>query len=220
MHSGRDRRKSLADETLPCRNWSARSIPSASIAIWHAPTSRPLLSRLEQALSPHQQTGAGSEEFDRRHNDVPRDGHGFWLEQGEGSGAAGSAQRESGGETVHPTFAHIVRPQRFANDTALVSLKDTARDAFWDICKEINQLLDGKAWTMGTQYTVCDPYAFHFYDVGSCIKLPMHELAAYAAFSKRMLERPAVCKVCGLEENILKGSNAWDGKYYAQPRRA
>ena len=144
----------------------------------------------------------------------------FWLEQGEGSGAAGSAQRESGGETVHPTFAHIVRPQRFANDIALVSLKDTARDAFWDICKEINQLLDGKAWTMGTQYTVCDPYAFHFYDVGSCIKLPMHELAAYAAFSKRMLERPAVCKVCGLEENILKGSTAWDGKYYAQPRRA
>jgi glutathione S-transferase len=123
--------------------------------------------------------------------------------------------------TVHPTFAHIVLPQRFANDTAAhVSLKDTARDAFWNICKEINQLLDGKAWTMGTQYTVCDPCAFHFYDVGSRIKLPMHELAAYAAFSKRMLERPAVCKVCGLEENILKGSNAWDGKYYAQPRRA
>jgi glutathione S-transferase len=123
--------------------------------------------------------------------------------------------------TVHPTFAHIVRPQRFADDTAVHgSLSGTAREAFWNICREINQLLDGKAWTMGTQYTVCDPYAFHFYDVGSRIKLPMHELAAYAAFSRRMLERPAVRKVCGLEESILKGSNAWDGKYYAQPRRA
>ena len=61
---------------------------------------------------------------------------------------------------------------------------------------------------------------FAVYDQGSRIKLPMHELAAYAAFSKRMLERPAVRKVRGLEENILKGSNAWDGPYYAQPRRA
>lgn len=123
--------------------------------------------------------------------------------------------------TVHPTFAHVIRPERFATDPAAhVNLKDTARDSFWDICRVINQLLDGKAWTMGTQYTVCDPYTFHFYDVGSRIKLPMHELAAYAAFSKRMLERPAVRKVHGLEENILKGSNAWDGPHYPQPRRA
>jgi hypothetical protein len=40
----------------------------------------------------------------------------------------------------------------------------------------------------------------------------------YAAFNKRMLERPAVCKVRGLEENILKGKDSWHGQYYAQPR--
>jgi glutathione S-transferase len=123
--------------------------------------------------------------------------------------------------TVHPAFARIIRPQRFATDTAAhPSLKDTARGVFWDACKELDRFLDGKAWTMGTQYTVCDPYAFFFYDQGSRIKLPMHELAAYAAFSKRMLERPAVCKVRGLEENFLKGSNPWEGPYYAQPRQA
>jgi hypothetical protein len=33
----------------------------------------------------------------------------------------------------------------------------------------------------------------------------MHELVAYTAF---LLERSAVCKVRGLEKNILKGSNA------------
>src|SRR5262249_27425729 len=114
--------------------------------------------------------------------------------------------------TVHPTFAHIIRPQRFASDpNAHIDLKETARASFWDICREINRLVDGKEWTMGTQYTVCDPYAFHFYDAGSRIQLPMHELAAYTAFSERMLDRPAVCKVRSLEENILKGSNAWDG---------
>jgi glutathione S-transferase len=175
---------------------------------------------------------------------------------------------------VHPTFAHIIRPQRFANDTAAhASLKETACDAFWNQCKEINQLLDGKKWTMGAQYTVCgttkacasscrctsflptphflsgcwnafwnqckeinqlldgkkwtmgaqytvcDPYAFFVYDQGLRIKLPMHELSAYTAFSQRMLERPAVCRVLGLEQTISRGSNPWDGPYYAQPRQ-
>jgi glutathione S-transferase len=120
--------------------------------------------------------------------------------------------------SVHPTFAHIIRPERFATDSAAhVNLKDTARGVFWDNCKEINRLLESKAWTMGTHYTLCDPYTFFFYDLGSRIKLPMHELAAYTAFSERMQERSAVRKVRGLEENILRGSNAWHGQYYAQP---
>jgi glutathione S-transferase len=122
--------------------------------------------------------------------------------------------------TVHPSFARIIRPERFATDTAAhTSLKETGREVFWDYCREINELLDGYAWTMGAQYTVCDPYTFFIYDQGLRIKLPMHELAAYTAFSRRMLERKAVSKVRGLEENFMKGSNPWDGRYYAQPRR-
>jgi glutathione S-transferase len=123
--------------------------------------------------------------------------------------------------TVHPTFARIIRPERFAADPAAhPGLKDAAREVFWDNCREINQLLDGRTWAMGTQYTVCDPYAFFLYDQGSRIKLPMRELAAYAAFAKRMLERPAVRKVRGLEEDFMKGANPWDGPYYPQPRHA
>ena len=45
--------------------------------------------------------------------------------------------------------------------------------------------------------------------LGSRIKLPMHELAAYTAFSERMQERSAVRKVRGLEENILSERMAW-----------
>jgi glutathione S-transferase len=120
---------------------------------------------------------------------------------------------------VHTTFAHIIRPDRFATDKAAHgNLKETARNIFWDNCKEINELLDAKAWTMGAHYTVCDPYALFFYDLGTRIKLPMQELAAYAAFSRRMLERSAVSKVRLFEENISKGANAWHGQYYAQPR--
>jgi glutathione S-transferase len=122
---------------------------------------------------------------------------------------------------VHTTFAHIIRPERLASDSAAHgNLKETARGVFWDNCKEINGLLDGKSWIMGAHYTVCDPYALFFYDLGTRIKLPMHELAAYAAFSARMLERAAVSKVRGLEQDMAKGANAWHGQYYAQPRHS
>ena len=121
--------------------------------------------------------------------------------------------------TLHPTFAHIIRPERFAADrTAHSSLKNTAREGFWDNCKEIDRLLDGKTWMAGAHYTVCDPYALFFYNLGTRIELPMHGLAAYSAFSRRMQQRPAVRKVCGLEDDMAKGSNAWHGQYYAQPR--
>ena len=121
--------------------------------------------------------------------------------------------------TVHPAFARIIRPERFVDDTAAhPGLRETARRVFWDYCREINGLLDAKAWIMGAQYTVCDPYAFFVYDQGVRIKLPMHELTAYSAFFQRMLERPTVSKVRRLEETFLKGANPWDGPYYAQPR--
>jgi glutathione S-transferase len=121
---------------------------------------------------------------------------------------------------VHPTFAHIIRPERFATDCAAhPNLKDTARGSCWDDCKEIDRLLEDKTWIAGPHYTTCDPYAFFFYDLGMRIKLPMQELDAFSAFAKRMLERPAVRKVRELEEDVLKGSNAWHGHYYAQPRR-
>jgi len=123
------------------------------------------------------------------------------------------------GSTVHPAFARIIRPERFVDDTiARPSLRETARRVFWDYCREINGLLDRRPWVMGAQYTVCDPYAFFVYDQGKRIKLPMHELRAFAAFSDRMLERPAVRAIRELEEAFLKGRNPWDGPYYAQPR--
>jgi len=40
---------------------------------------------------------------------------------------------------------------------------------------------------MGAQYTVADPYAFFFYDLGSRIKLPMRELAASRSVARELL---------------------------------
>jgi glutathione S-transferase len=106
--------------------------------------------------------------------------------------------------TVHPSFTHINRPERFADDPAAhPALKDTGRKNFWANLQEIDAMLQGKDWTAGTQYTVCDPYALVFYGWGLRIKLPMTELAAYTAFKDRMLARPAVRKILEREKSLL-----------------
>ena len=66
-------------------------------------------------------------------------------------------------------------------------MKEMARKTFWAHCKEVNDLLSGKQWMMGAQYTVSDPYAFFFYDLGSRIKLPMRELAASRSVARELL---------------------------------
>ncbi|HEY2523753.1 MAG TPA: glutathione S-transferase N-terminal domain-containing protein [Candidatus Binataceae bacterium] len=106
--------------------------------------------------------------------------------------------------TVHPSFTHINRPERFADDPAAhASIKETGRRNFWANLQEIDGLLKGKDWMMGAQYTVCDPYTLIFYGWGLRIGLPMRELAAYTAFKDRMLARPAVRKILEREKNVL-----------------
>jgi quercetin dioxygenase-like cupin family protein len=105
---------------------------------------------------------------------------------------------------VHPTFAHIIRPERFATDSAAyVNLKDTARDVFWDNCKEINRSLDGKAWTMGTYYTVCDLYTLFFYD-------PAH---ASSSRCTSLLPTPRSLSGCGTISSV---QGAWVGGKYSE----
>jgi len=106
--------------------------------------------------------------------------------------------------TVHPSFTHFNRPERFAADKAAhATVKETGRNWFWANCQEIDALLKGKEWVMGAQYTVCDPYALVFYGWGLRIALPVRELAAYTALKERMLKRPAVRKVLEREESPL-----------------
>lgn len=94
--------------------------------------------------------------------------------------------------SVHPAFAHIFRPERFADDTAVhPALKEKGRQVFHDHLREIDGLLAGKEWAQGP-YTVCDPYLLVFYWWGMRIELPVAELANYTAHKQRMLARPAV----------------------------
>ena len=106
--------------------------------------------------------------------------------------------------TVHPAFAHFVRPERFTADAAgAEKVREQGKKTFWGCVQEIDQMLVGKEWVLGSQFTVCDPYALVFYGWGVRAELPMTELANYTALKDRLLKRPAVRKILEREQSLL-----------------
>jgi glutathione S-transferase len=106
--------------------------------------------------------------------------------------------------TVHPAFTHIMRPGRFATDEAAhENLKATGRENFWKLLQEIDHLLDGKQYVLGSQYSAADGYTLVFYGWGKRIGLPVEELKNYTALNDRLLQRPAVRKVLEREQSPL-----------------
>lgn len=105
---------------------------------------------------------------------------------------------------VHPSYQRYARPERFADgEAAQATVKDTGRKSFWANCQEIDSLLRGKEWMLGSQYTVADGYALVFYGWGVRAGLPMAELKDYTAWKERMLRRPTVRKILESEKNVL-----------------
>jgi glutathione S-transferase len=104
---------------------------------------------------------------------------------------------------VHPSYQRAMRPERFADgEAAQAAVKETGRKNFWANCQEIDSMLQGKDWIMGSEYTLVDPYALVFYGWGARGGFPMKELGAYTAFQERMLKRPTVRKVLEVEKNV------------------
>ena len=106
--------------------------------------------------------------------------------------------------TVHPAFTHIVRPGRFATDEAAhENLKATGRENAWKLLQELDRLLVGKEWVLGSQYSAADPYTLVIYGWGKLHRLPVEGLKNYTALKDRMLQRPAVQKVLEREQSPL-----------------
>jgi glutathione S-transferase len=104
--------------------------------------------------------------------------------------------------SVHPSHAHIGRPERYAADSsAFPTLKETGLKAFHGYLQQIDGLLAGREW-FSDKYSVLDPYGFVFYTWGLRRELPVGELRNYTAFKNRMLQRPAVKRV--VEEEKVK----------------
>jgi glutathione S-transferase len=110
--------------------------------------------------------------------------------------------------TVHPAFAHFVRPERFTADAAGADkVKEQGKKTFWGCLQEIDQMLVGKEWVLGSQFTVCDPFALVYFGWGLRAELPMKDLKNYSALKDRLLKRPAVRKILEREQSpILKAA--------------
>jgi glutathione S-transferase len=104
---------------------------------------------------------------------------------------------------VHPSYQHSMRPERFAEgEAAQAAVKEIGRKSFWANCQEIDSMLQGKDWIMGSEYTLVDPYALVFYGWGVRGGFPMAELSAYTTWQDRMMKRPTVKKTVDAEQNV------------------
>jgi glutathione S-transferase len=98
--------------------------------------------------------------------------------------------------TVHPTYAHIVRTQRYVDDEgAQEAVKAKARTMFEGYLEEIDGLLAGHKWAIANQFTVADGYLLVFYRWANRQKMDVRALKNYTAVMDRVLARPTVKKV-------------------------
>ncbi len=98
--------------------------------------------------------------------------------------------------TVHPTYAHIIRTQRYAQERdAQEAVKAKAKSNYQDCLQEIDRLLDGHRWAIGERYSVVDGYLVVFYRWGNRGGFPVKTLPNYTRLVKQVTERAAVKKV-------------------------
>jgi glutathione S-transferase len=104
--------------------------------------------------------------------------------------------------TVHIAFAHLFRPERWADsDAAKAEMRAKVPSVLAQVFKLIEDRLgDGRPWVCGDQYTVADPYLYLFArwlerdGAGGSSAMPLTR-----AHRTRMQARPAVQKVLAAE---------------------
>lgn len=102
--------------------------------------------------------------------------------------------------SVHPSVAHMWRPERYAADPSVhPQIQDAGRKTFDGYLEQIDGKLAGRDW-FSDQYSVADPYLLVFYPWGLRRGYPMQELKNFSAFKDRMLQRPAVQHVLAKEK--------------------
>ncbi|HET9903377.1 MAG TPA: glutathione S-transferase family protein [Xanthobacteraceae bacterium] len=100
--------------------------------------------------------------------------------------------------TVHPSFAHVRRPERYATDEkAKQDVVETGKRASRDIWEQVERKLAARKtkWAAGDGYSVADPYLLVFWTWGRGPTLGYDmpkDFPAWTEHARRMAERPAV----------------------------
>jgi glutathione S-transferase len=99
-------------------------------------------------------------------------------------------------DTVHPTYGHLFRPERYVDDAPhQEAVKAKARPMFEGYLREIDQLLEGRKWIIGDHFTVVDGYLLVFYRWANRQGLPVKSMKNYTRHTEELLGRPKVAKV-------------------------
>lgn len=107
--------------------------------------------------------------------------------------------------TVHPSYAHIRRPERYAtSEKAQEDVVATGRRATREVWEMVERkLAEGEGpWGAGADFSAADPYLLVFWTWGRGAVLGYdmpQDFPAWTAHARRMAERPAVKRVFARE---------------------
>lgn len=106
--------------------------------------------------------------------------------------------------SVHPAYAHLRRPYRYADDEAArVEVSRKGREScgeFWD---QIEKKLEGRDFAVRSKFSVADAYlmVMWIWGRGPALGFDMNErFPHWTSHARRVAERPAVRRALALEE--------------------
>jgi len=107
--------------------------------------------------------------------------------------------------TVHPTFTHFFRPEKFAaTDAGKADIKEQAVGEFRRCLERIQQWVAGpKPYWHGERISVHDAYAFVFLRWGGYVGIDPKSLPGYHAYIRRVIEAPPVAAALARERIAL-----------------
>ena len=104
---------------------------------------------------------------------------------------------------VHPSYQRSHRPERFGEgEAAQAAIKENGKKSFWANLQEIDSMIQGNDWVMGSAFTAVDGYALVFYGWAERSGFPVKELKSYTAWQERMMNRPTVKRTVEAEQSV------------------
>lgn len=93
---------------------------------------------------------------------------------------------------LHPSYRQFRRPEYFAADaSAHAAIQAKGKDAFLTGLAEVNQLLRGRKWLFGEQYSTADAYIHVFHYWARASQFEISGLSELQRHGEQMMLRPA-----------------------------
>ncbi|MDX1480395.1 MAG: glutathione S-transferase N-terminal domain-containing protein [Woeseiaceae bacterium] len=112
---------------------------------------------------------------------------------------------------VHLSFRPLFRPQQFTDDEAqYAAIRERGGRHLRDTLLEVERRLDGRAWALGEDFSVVDPYllVFHVWSQRDDIRPHVAGMPNWARHREAMMQREATARI--LEREGITADNITD----------